>query len=87
MMNPLLTLWRVAVGSGVGMIFGLFAGLSVFGSSTAEGGPLLDCIGMGTVGGGVLTWLWERWKEREATAASRPDPFVRLPRKEDDPEG
>jgi hypothetical protein len=85
--NPLLLLWRVALGAGVGTILGLFAGLSLFGSSTAEGAPLLDCIGVGSLAGGVVTWLWERWKERAAIAAARPNPFVPLPRKEDDSEG
>ena len=83
MRDPLLVAWRVALGAGAGTIVGVFGGFSLFGASTTESGYLLNCIGLGTVAGGVLTWLWERWKQREAEAASRPDPFVALPRKDD----
>ena len=37
MKNPLLLIWRVALGAGVGMILGVFIGLSLFGSSTTDG--------------------------------------------------
>ena len=83
MKNPLLLIWRVALGAGVGMILGVFTGLSLLGSSTTDGNALLSCIELGSLAGGILTWLWERWKEREASASSHPSPFISLPPKDD----
>ena len=83
MTNPLLLIWRVCMGAGIGTIVGLFAGVSVFGVSTAGGSVPGTCAVLGTLAGGAITWLWERWKEREAIAASRPAPFIPLPPMDD----
>ena len=81
-MNP-LPLWRVALGAGAGTILGVFIGLSLFGGSTTDGSALLSCIAFGALAGGTITWSWERWKEREASAAIRSSPFIPLPPKDD----
>jgi uncharacterized membrane protein YccC len=83
MTNPLLLFWRVALGAGVGTILGVFIGLSLFGSSTTDGSALLMCIALGSLASGILTWLWEQWKAREASSSSRPSPFISLPPKDD----